>query len=674
MKIKISDDEILELIQPDIDQAEDWARQLSEERKRCSDLYNREKLGNEQDGFSQHVAAVVFDTINWLLPGLDAIFTHPDFFTVLMENNDRAEKNKKLLRNQLFSQQDGATQLLTYMEVALRYHNGVIKVWFDEQYDTMSEEFDELNQVQFATLQQNGYQAAKFDQVETMQEDGTVIVTYQNVKMVKREEIFRGPRVEALPPWEFLISPGAKSIDDARVVIHRTRKTIDEITRKERSGVYRKGSASAAAEEKHDDLDVPELREEWEAIYTTDDLDVADIEGNSFDTDNERLGPGMTVFVDEIHTRLDIDGDGLLENVIIRKTGTVILSVEESPYRRPPFRAGKLFNVPFRFEGAPLPLHLESDQREMTNLRRIFTDASAEAAYGTMVTSDATFANQWAKRTIGDTLLHPSLQAGAYDNVKPDAPGKTILDAIEMKRTDYERTSGVNSLNQGLTADSMGKTATGTMALQNAGQQRQKFYAKLLGGPLKKVLKDMMWINQTWPPKEAFTLIGKDAIQITPEDLQGRHDIEIEVGVGPQDRMQQAQVLEQHFQKLAKALIPAGVAGPEHLIRTERKIGKLMGVSVDDLQFSDEEFNTLQRMQQTIQQLQGQLQQLTGGMNAQRPGQGPGAQGIPGGAIPARGAGPQAQGQPVLQQGHQGLPGGPGAEHPAPVPDGAGQI
>jgi hypothetical protein len=562
------------------------------------------------------------------------------------------------------------------MEVALRYHNGVIKVWFDEQYDTMSEEFDELNQVQFAMLQQDGYQAAKFDQVETMQEDGTVIVTYQNVKMVKREEIFRGPRVEALPPWEFLISPGAKSIDDARVVIHRTRKTIDEITRKERAGVYRKGSAAAAAEEKHDDLDVPELREEWEAIYTTDDLDVADIEGNSFDTDNERLGPGMTVFVDEIHTRLDIDGDGLLENVIIRKTGTVILSVEESPYRRPPFRAGKLFNVPFRFEGAPLPLHLEDDQREMTNLQRIFTDASAEAAYGTMVTSDATFANQWAKRTIGDTLLHPSLQAGSYDNVKPDAPGKTVLDAIEMKRTDYERTSGVNSLNQGLTADSMGKTATGTMALQNAGQQRQKFYAKLLGGPLKKVLKDMMWINQTWPPKEAFTLIGKDAVQIAPEDLQGRHDIEIEVGVGPQDRMQQAQVLEQHFQKLTKALIPAGVAGPEHLIRTERKIGKLMGVSVDDLQFSDEEFSSLRKMQQTIQQLQGQLQQLTGGMNVQgqRPGPEPGAQGNPGGAIPAGGAGPQAQGQPVLRQAPQGLPGGSGIQHPRPVPDGAGQI
>ncbi len=672
MKIKISDEEILELIQPDIDQAEDWARQLSDERKRCSALYNRDKLGNEQDGFSQHVAAVVFDTINWLLPGLDAIFTHPDFFTVLMEDNARAEKNKKLLRNQLFSQQDGATQLLTYMEVALRYHNGIIKVWFDEQYDTVSEEFDELNQVQFAMLQEEGWSPAKFEQVETVQDGGDILVTYQNVKMVKREELFRGPRVEALPPWEFLISPGAKSIDEARLVIHRTRKTIDDITRKERDGIYRKGSASAAAEERHDDMDVPELREEWEAIYTTDDMEVDDLGENSFDADNEKLGPGMTVYVDEIHTRLDIDGDGLLERVIIWKTGNVILNVVESPYKRPPFRSGKLFNIPFRFEGSPLPIHLEDDQREMTNLQRIFTDASAEAAYGTMVTSDAIFANQWARRTIGDTLLHPSLQAGSYENVKPDQPGKTILDAIEMKRTDYERTSGVNSLNQGLTADSMGKTATGTMALQNAGQQRQKFYAKLLGGPLKKVLKDMMWINQTWPPKEAFTLIGKDAIEISPDDLRGRHDIEIEVGVGPQDRMQQAQVLEQHFQKLANALIPAGVAGPEHLIRTERKIGKLMGVSVDDLQFSDEEFGTLQRMQQTIQQLQGQLQQTTGGMNAQ--GQGPCAQGIPGSAIPARGAGPQAQGQPVLQQGPQGIPGNPGAQHPRPVPDGAGQV
>ena len=615
MAITIPDDELLALIEPDIDDAEDWSRQLSEERMEAAALYDRAPLGNEVEGFSSYVAATVFDTINWLKPGLTAIFTHPDFFTVQMEDSDRADKNKKLLRHQLFSKQNGSKIIRDYVENALKYHNGFIKTCFYEEYDDVSMEHDRLNEVQFEMFQAEGYEPTKFDRVEeiTTDEMGEQIITvyYENVKGVKKEEKFRGPKSEAIPNWELLTSPGSKGIDDSRVVIHRTERTLDYIRRGEQTGRFRKGSADRAKEYGDTSMDVAELRDEWEYNYTLDDLDVNEREDQAH-YDNKQQGPGSTVYVDEIYTKLDVDGDGLLEPVIIWKTGTVVLNITENPYGRPPIREGKLFEIPFRLEGQPLPLLIKDDQKEMTNLTRIYTDAAAEASYGTMLTDNAKFASEWSQRTIGDTLLNPSIKGGHYDYVKSEPPSQTTLDAIEMKRGDYERTTGVNSLNQGLTTDSMGKTATGTVALQNAGQQRQKLYATVLGETLQKMLKDMMWINMTWPPEEAFTVLGSSSIEITPEDLSGEHDIKIEVGVGPQDRMQQAGVLEQHFQKLATVLISAGVAGPEHLAKTERKIGKLMDISFDDLMFTEKEFNSIQQMQQQMQQMQAQLQKVQG--------------------------------------------------------------
>jgi hypothetical protein len=115
---------------------------------------------------------------------------------------------------------------------------------------------------------------------------------------------------------------------------------------------------------------------------------------------------------------------------------------------------------------------------------------------------------------------------------------------------------------------------------------------------------------------------------IQPQEIGGDSDVQIEVGVGPNDRIQKVQMLEAHFQKLAAVLIPAGAAGPEHLIKTELKIGKLSGSSFDDLVLSPEQFDTLQQMQQQMQAQQQQIQQMQAQMQQ--------AQGMPPQGAPMR--------------------------------------
>lgn len=86
--------------------------------------------------------------------------------------------------------------------------------------------------------------------------------------------------------------------------------------------------------------------------------------------------------------------------------------------------------------------------------------------------------------------------------------------------------------------------------------------------------------------------------------------IEIEVGVGPQDRMAQSQFLAQHQQWLTGFAIPAGGATVEHAIKTQAKIGKLQGVPFDGLMMSEEEVAQAQGMQQQMAQLQQQMEQM----------------------------------------------------------------
>lgn len=608
-KISISDDDIKAIITPELDRAKEWAEQLSDERKRCQELYDMAPLGNEMEGFSQAVASTVYEAVEWLKPGLSEIFTHPDFFTVKMQESERGDRIKDIVRHQLFTQQRGGKILRDYLDGALKFHFSALKVCYADEYDDEDVEFARVTLDEAAQLEQAGYVLSKYDEVQSV-DPATMqpTVWLENVKGVHRAVKFRGPKVMAVPAWEFFISPGSRDIDTARIVAHRVPRMLHDIRAGENAGIYRKGSYKKLLDktpkgEIGDDRAI--ASNEHVTLYDGDHLSVTDFADTAETSTHQSADAARRVFVWEVYTSLDIDADGLLEPVIVRMCEGEVLSVEENPYKRPPFRAGRVIEVAHRFEGKALPLVLESDQTELTNLTRLFTDSSAEAAYATAISSDQTFQKQWAERQIGDSLF---VQGNPVDKVlfqRSPGPDQTVLQAIEMREGLVERKSGVSRYNQGIDANSLNKTATGISLISSAGQSRQKHIARILGETLADVLRDMVQINKMWSPYI-------ESADLQPE--QGLFDapfnIEIEVGVGPQDRMAQSQYLLQHQQWLTGFAIPNGVAGPEHAVRTQSKIGKLQGVPFDDLMRAPDDIDSAQKAQQQIQQMSQQLQAL----------------------------------------------------------------
>jgi len=605
-KIQISDDDIRDIITPELDRAKDWQTQLSDERRKCRELYDMAPLGNEVVGFSSTVESTVFEVVEWLKPGLADIFTHPDFFTVKMRDMDQAERIKDIVRHQLFTQQEGPRIVRDYLDSALKYHFSILKVCYVEEFDDVEEEYAQLSMEQAESIGSQGVELTKFDEVQGVDAMGQPVQWLENVKAIRREIKFRGPKVMPVPPWEFFISPGAKDIDSARIVAHCVPRTLHDIRVGENSGIYKKGSFAKLRDKAGEAAELPEYLDERSHTYEQDGLTVDEFSTNSATTpDHKSAIPSRALNVWEIYTSLDIDNDGLLEPVIVRMAEDEILSIEENPYKRPPFRAGRLIEVSHRFEGRAMPLVLEDDQRELTNLSRLFVDSAAESAYATAITNDQGFLGQWANRAIGDALF---VQGNPSDKVhfeRSPAADPNVLKAIELKEGKVERKSGVSRYNQGVDANSLNKTATGISIISSAGQQRQKFGARILGEPLAHVLRDMIRINKLWPP-----YIEDEDLQPEPGLFEHQVSIEIEVGVGPQDRMAQSQFLAQHQQWLTGFAIPQGLAGPEHSIKTQAKIGKLQGVPFDDLMRSPEDMDSIQQMQQQLQQMGQQLEQV----------------------------------------------------------------
>ncbi|WP_421901299.1 portal protein [Maridesulfovibrio sp.] len=653
--IKIKDSEVIRLIGPLQTKAERWQEQLSEQRKKCSELYHMEKLGNEQKGWSQAVASVVWDAVEWLKPGLSSIFAHPDFAEIRMDDLERAKRIKKAVRFQMFRKNKGKREIRAWLHDTLLYHYGVFKVYHKTDFDLETLYFERLSLEEMEQLVNDpDIQITKYKEVETevplrpdewlVEGESEVVseVHYEKVKAVRREVNYAGPCVECVPATEFYYVPGHKDLDTNPFVAHRKKKTLHDIKRGEVAGQYAKGSHEKVAAYIQEGGESSEIEHEISALYGADDL-VIDETGDlsiGMNEEDKPISPNSEVYVWECYLRMDIDQDGLLEPVIATICGDVVLQLEKNPYKRPPFRVGRLYEVAHRFEAKPLPLVLRDDQMELTNLQRILVDAAADSTYGNIVTSDPEFAKQWSGRQIGDVILSQAFDK--FSEVRPSQPGGILLQAKEAVRLGSERKTGVSSLNQGIDDNSYGKTATGVMALQGAAQQRQKFNADVLADTMEEVFRDCVEINKLFPPNSISQPGLKQEHRIQPGDfdINDDYDIKVNIGIGLQDRHNQASILENHFKKVVQVLLPMGLAKPEHLLAIENAIGKLLDTPVDGFQCSEDEFNEFQKVRNQCQQLAGELQNAKQQLAA-----------VHGGTAPAngnRGAGPEPAGQPVF--------------------------
>jgi len=582
-----SDEEIVSILTPDIQGAESIQDILGEQREDYYSRFRMELYGNEREGFSQTVAPTVYSAHKWTMANLMDIFTE-DFFVLKSENEEEAAGIQKAIYRQMFKQQDGFRKFHDFLFNANLYHYAVMKVCYKDDFDLKMDQYEALTDKEFqALMKDKSVTVTKYD--ETEMDDGST--WYKNVKTVQKRTKYAGPSFEVIPNWEFFYSPDSKIVDwggiQGRLIFHKHLTTLNEIKKKEKAGIYRKGTFDKLKDKA--ELNIGhDTEEKTEILFNTDDFSIIDTQEPSKLPENI-LSREVEIY--ECFFNLDIDGDGLLEPVIVDLVGDVVCRIEENPYGRAPFRVTSIAPEPHKVAGISLPSILDNDQKIATNLIRLIQDSAALDCYKNPVTNDQ---QMFAALQIRKPYAVIKGDPNKLGEVKTSTPSAFVLKAYELLKAENEEKTGITRYNQGMDASSLNKTATGIDAIMSASAKPLRLIAKIIGnGAIRGLIRDFIEINIIWP-EESKLVMENSGIAITPEQLMKIADIDIDIGVGAAEKSAMANQMDLLIQFATQAGIQMGIMTPSHVARAQRKKYRLLGVKVDELLMNDKEIQAAQ--------------------------------------------------------------------------------
>lgn len=446
--------------------ADDYGDYISDLTETAFRYYEAQPFGNEIEGRSQVVMPDVRETVDYMAQSVLRTFISGDRtveFEATDESCEQAAEEATATINYLFMRrQDGYRLLHDGCTEGLLRKIGIFK--------TAVETVEKVTrETVIAPLDGLLLQLPEGAEIEAMQEreDGTVEATFKLVRVEKRFVDY------SIPVRRFKFSPNATHEDTADYLCHAEPKTRSALVEMgfDRDQVY----------------SLPVHDKPWE-----------ETESEYLDTLNaEDVEPELEkVLLCHEFARIDIDGDGIAERIEVYRVGSEILIDAETgepsieTVEEHPFAVFCPFPRPHRLVGYSLADKVMDIQLQRSFVARQLFDGLALANMPRpiidMTLADAT--------TISDVLTpipgSPIRARGGAAAVQPYNAGLDIgksLEVLEWITGERESRTGITRLNQGLDADALNKTATGTALMQAQGQQSEEFIARNLAETLARL-------------------------------------------------------------------------------------------------------------------------------------------------------------------------------------------
>ncbi len=613
MEITITDSEIISILENARKDAVDFQIQRSENRLKWLKAYRQDPYGNETDGWSKAISSAIWDAVEGLKPNLVERFTG-DWFKIKADDQDRAELNQKLLRHQLYQHNKFERTLdQDFIYQVLNTEFGILKVYYAEEWREKKQSIPRMSLREAEELQQNdNVEIKKATPVEEF--IGDYWSGYEDITLIVKERFFKGFKIECVPGSEFYISSDAKDVDTARFVEHRVPKTLDYIAKMEKKGVFRKGSTDLVA-----DKLTTETEESGEVSAEESDREIDggadDLMG--VDTTNDLTRANAPVIIFESYYRLDVSKTGFLEPVVLTTCSGVVLAVQENNYLRPPFFLCAGFPQAHRIDGTCLGAILENEQKDQTNLRRLMIDGVAESTYATPVTDDPLLVNVLKKRTHKSVVKAPP---GKIDWIQKPPPNQLVFKAMEHGQNAIEEKTPYSRMAQGSTdaGNALNKTASGMNMVLTSAARKERLLARRIARTMEDVIRFCLWINEKISPPHDFDKIIGQEKQLKIEDLlkDSEYELEVIVGLGPQDKIEAAQILDQYISFGVQAGLQLGICTPSQIATAIKRKHKLLDVPIESMMNEPTEIEQSgkqgdQQKEQALQQMQEQMQQAS---------------------------------------------------------------
>ena len=423
-----------------------------------------------REGGSQLILPDVQESIDYMaqsvlrtfLSGQNAV----EFEATDEETEDGAKEATEAVNYNFLRQQDGARILHDGLFDGLLKKLGIFKA-SSETVEKVKRET-----LVFGSEEEIALYADQTDcEIEGVQEqeDGSLQVACKRQIREKRFIDY------AVPVNRFKFSSNAKHEDDADYLCHAELKTRSELVEMgfDREQVY--GLPSYGN------------RYDWK------DAESSILDGQTYDAETPEL---EELLLCEEYARLDVDGDGIAERVKVYRVENEVLIDAESGEPSievaddQPFAVFCPFPRPHRLVGYSLADKVMDIQLARSFFARQLADGMAFASLPRHVV-DSRIADS---DTYADLLTpipgSPVRAPGGAATVQPlqtNFNAGQSLQVMEWLTGERESRTGITRLNQGLDADALNKTATGTALMQAQGQQAEEMIARQLANTLGRL-------------------------------------------------------------------------------------------------------------------------------------------------------------------------------------------
>lgn len=548
MNEPLDEDMLLTVLKEQWERARDYYNStIADEQEASLKFYDAEPFGDEIEGQSQIVLPDVQEVVDYMTISVLRLFISGDrvveFEARSPDDAEKVDEVTEAVAQTFMRGQDGFRVLHDTLKAGLIEKIGIVKSTATTEAKVITERFV-VDEEQLATLPEEVAATA-------MMGDGGIVVT------VRREVSQPKFYDYTVPSEEFRCSPRARHEDDADYLAHACLKTRSDLVEMgfDQEAVYDlpTGDDPLWEDGRQDARD----REEW-------------LQTNSNTSMQE-------VLLLEEYVKIDADGDGIAERLKVFRVADKILSVEI--VNEQPFTIFCPFPRPHRLIGDGLADKAKDIQRIRSVIARQLLNAMYQ--HNTpryWVPQESVTENTFDDllETVGPVRgkgAAPQMLGGQFDVSKS-------LGVLEFFTGERESRTGITRLNQGIDAEALNKTATGTALQQAQGQQYEEFIARNFAEWLSRLFVKKMRLMKSVGEPVSVKVDGQ-FIQSDPETWPEDADVVIRVGLGTGRKDQRIALLSQMLQ-IQREGMANGMVGEEHIFKTVSGIVRDAGLGQPD--------------------------------------------------------------------------------------------
>jgi len=548
------------ILQQEYQVADSYRDTLALLERAAFEYYEGQPFGNEVEGRSQVVLPDVQESVDYMAASVLRTFLSGDrvveFEATEEEEEDLAEEATAAVNYNFTRRQDGYRVLHDGCVDGLLRKIGIFKTC-KETYEKVSRETVQATEDQIALLPDN---------VEvTDNGDGTF-----DLKTTRIEKRFCD---YAIAPANFRFSPRARNEETADYLCHAD----PEVTR---SDLVEMGF------DKDQAYRLPaHNRQTW-----------VNTESKALDRmmEDESSAALEKVLLCEEYARIDIDGDGIAERVkVFRVENEILIDAETGKpsietVDDQPFSVFCPYPRPHRLVGYSLADKVMDIQLARSFVaRQLFDGMALTNMPRPIVNTKVATVDTWSD-ILNPIPGSPIRIEGGVENVQALAngfdPGKSLA-VMEWMTGERESRTGITRLNQGLDADALNKTATGTAMMQSQGQQQEEFIARNLAETVARLfLKKYRLMRAEGDPFKIK--VDGQYKEVNPANWPEEINMVVRVGLGSNSKDKRVQARMTMAQLLAEGT-QIGEVEPQHRFNLIDGLARDLGIGTGDDYWTD---------------------------------------------------------------------------------------